>query len=80
MVSKTKMTEWFDKSVKPARRGWYQIQATLWPGKFAYRYWTGRAWGPADELGGDEFAFWGMRDYREIGNAWRGLTKPAGKK
>ena len=61
-------TNWYPSTIKPARKGWYEIK---WPsGNVRMRYWNGMEWvfHPRGQL--SMFDFLGTMGY------WRGLTEP----
>jgi hypothetical protein len=75
-VSKPKTTPWFRASIKPVRKGWYQVRGSFYEthGRIGvvWRYWSGKSWR------------WKSPSYCELTSAlvipgedmWRGLAAP----
>lgn len=65
-------TEWYPISLRPVRRGWYEIQFWLrHPANYSpivRRYWTGKIWSLDDRS-------IGLRIDLRPGDQWRGLAK-----
>ena len=36
------VTPWFDGTIKPVRKGWYEVKPSIYNGQM--RYWNGKHW------------------------------------
>jgi hypothetical protein len=76
-VSKPKTTPWFRASIKPVRKGWYQVRGSCFldAGKggiaIVMRHWNGSCWEWENKAGLLVSA--GISPYQD---EWRGLAAP----
>lgn len=67
-----KVTQWFDDSEKPVRKGVYQKFSNSKNPQFSY--WNGKYWGLISNSVNDAAKYHSSESYFQWGN-WRGIAK-----